>query len=632
MRSALAPGSTLGHYRILETLGEGGMGCVYLAEDLVLGRRAALKLIRAEDDSELMRQRLLREARAASALMHPNICTIYEAGVWEGEPFIAMQYVEGRPLTERSRQLSIDEILRVAAGVAEGLAEAHAHGIVHRDIKPQNIVVNERAVVILDFGLARSIEPQRDEQLTARDSVAGTAPYMSPEQLRHESLDGRSDVFSFGVMLYELFGGRRPFDRGSIVDTISAILREEPAPMSSRGIRAAALEALIFTMLRKRAADRPTAREIAGAIESIRRQADSGDAPTQMIGAEVTAALSRSVPPQTRTSSITNIDAEAAKLYLKARQLWKKRSPAGMRTAIALLQEAIEIEPEYARAYAALADAYTFLGFLQMTEPSAVFPKAEAAISRAIELDPQSAEAHASRGFVQTVYGWNPAAAEESFAEAIRLDPTLATAHHWRGLYLLARRRFDEADAALREASELDPLSPIFATACGFAPMYRGDAEGAIRVYRSVVESEPAFVPVHFYLGLALERCGRGDDAIAEFRTALEMGTADTEAAPALAHALARAGRGDEASAIVDRLRIAAKERFISPFFFAVAAMGARDVDGAIAALDEAVRIRAVRLSDVHLDHRFAPLRGDARFAHLLTRIGMDPEVRSLSS
>ena len=622
--SSILPGATISHYRIVEVLGEGGMGCVYLAEDLVLGRRAALKLIRAADDSDLMRQRLLREARAASALLHPNVCTIYEAGIWEGEPFIAMQYVDGAPLSETKRDLSTGAILRVAAGVAEGLAEAHRLGLVHRDIKPQNVMVSDRAVVILDFGLARTVDARQDEQLTANDSVAGTAPYMSPEQLRRESLDGRSDVFSFGVMLYELLAGHRPFDRNSVVDTIGAILRDEPAPIGMHGGAGAALEALVFRMLHKDARGRPAAAEVAREIEALRRQGDSGSMPTQVIGAQT---VRSAAPPLTTlrlTSSVVNVDPEAAKLYLRARELWKKRNPPAMRNAIVLLQQAIELEPEYARAYAALGDCYFFLGFLQVSSPDAVFPKAEAALARAIELEPSLAEAHASRGFLQTVYGWNAKAAEEALDEAIRLDDKLANAHHWRGLYLRTQRRFDEADAALRRASALDPLSPIIATACALVPMDRGDVDAAIRICRTVIESEPAFIPVHFYLGLALERRGRTAEAIAEYQTAVDMAAADAEATPALAHALFQAGRVEEAEAVVARLRNAAQERFISPFFFAVAALGAARHDETLDLLDEAVSMRAMRMYDLHLDHRFAPLREDARFLALLERVGME--------
>jgi DNA-binding winged helix-turn-helix (wHTH) protein/tetratricopeptide (TPR) repeat protein len=325
--------------------------------------------------------------------------------------------------------------------------------------------------------------------------------------------------------------------------------------------------------------------------------------------------------------SATGVDAEAAKLCARARQLWKKRSPEGMRTAIALLQDAIEIEPDYAPAHATLGDCFTFVGFLQQTPPMSVFPKAEAAIARALELDPGLAEAHGCRGFIETVYRWNPVAAREALAEAIRLDPGSAIVHHRLGMHLLAQRRFSEADAALRHAAVLDPLSPIFDTACGLPATARGDAETAIGIYRTVIESEPNFFPVHFYLGLALESAGRLDEAIAELRIAVDITPNETEALPALGHALARAGRADEAREIAERVRTAASHRFISPFFFAVLAMGVDDHETALERLSDAVDIRAMRMHDLHLDPRFAPLRSDERFTRLLQRIGVDPDV-----
>lgn len=321
------------------------------------------------------------------------------------------------------------------------------------------------------------------------------------------------------------------------------------------------------------------------------------------------------------------VDAEAEKLCARAVQLWKKRTPEAMRAAIGMLQEAIEREPSYAPAFALLGDCYLFIGFLQQSAPKSIYPKALAALDRALELDPEQAECHAARGFIESVYGWNPAAASEALTTAIRLNPRLAIAHHRLGFHLLSQRRFDEAEKALRHAAALDPLSPILATACGLPAMARGDAEQASIVYRTVIESEPAFFPVHLYLGLALEASGRLEEAIENFRLAVSVAQSETEALPALGHALARAGREDEALQIAEQLRYAATHRFISPFFFAVVAMGLSDHDQVFESLSEAVAIRAARMSDLHLDPRFAPLHGDARFARLLTEIGTDPEA-----
>ncbi len=216
-------GEVISHYCIVAKLGRGGMGEVYLAEDKQLGRKVAIKFLPAEvATNENARQRQLREAQTAATLDHPNICAIYEVGQEGGYSFIVLQYIEGETLAARlKRQLpDLREALAIAAQVADALNEAHARGIIHRDIKPENIMLTTRGQVkVLDFGLAKTV---RDPGLVEPDAetgtllsipgmMLGTVPYMSPEQVRGEDLDCRSDIFSFGIVLYELLSGRRPF-------------------------------------------------------------------------------------------------------------------------------------------------------------------------------------------------------------------------------------------------------------------------------------------------------------------------------------------------------------------------------------------------------------------------------------
>jgi serine/threonine-protein kinase len=228
----------LGHYTIVSLLGAGGMGEVYLADDPRLGRRVAIKVLPDSGSDGDARRRMLREARAVAALDHPNVCTIYEVGEHEGRPYIVMQYIEGETLFERLQQgqMSLAECLDVGMQVAAALDEAHSRGIVHRDVKPPNIILTPRGLVkVLDFGLAKfseSTDRPNDLTMSKPGAVTGTAPYMSPEQLRSAPIDGRSDIFSLGVVLYEMAAGRRPFDRDSAVTTITAILFEEPAPLA----------------------------------------------------------------------------------------------------------------------------------------------------------------------------------------------------------------------------------------------------------------------------------------------------------------------------------------------------------------------------------------------------------------
>ncbi len=237
-------GETVSHFRVIEKIGEGGMGEVYLAQDTSLNRKAALKFLSLElSEDAVAHARLLREARSAAALDHPYICSIFEIGVHDERSFIAMEYVEGRTLKEKlgDGPLPLDEALRITSEISEALEKAHSEGIVHRDLKPSNVMLTtDGHVKVLDFGVAKRLHPRSHQgsedaaltTLTPEGALIGTLAYMSPEQLRGDDLDGRSDIFSLGIVCYEMLAGVHPFLRSGVVETASAILKEDPPPLA----------------------------------------------------------------------------------------------------------------------------------------------------------------------------------------------------------------------------------------------------------------------------------------------------------------------------------------------------------------------------------------------------------------
>src|SRR5215471_16172435 len=243
---ALTPGTKLGPYEIVAPLGAGGMGEVYRARDTRLERTVAIKILPPHLSSDPVRkQRFEREAKIISSLNHPHICVLYDIGSQDGVDYLVMECLEGQTLARRLEKgpLSLDQVLQYGAQIAGALDRAHRSGVVHRDLKPGNIMLTPVGAKLLDFGLAKPAPPmaslatltatKNDSPLTEEGTVVGTFQYMSPEQVEGKDLDSRSDIFSLGAVLYEMLTGQRAFQGKSQLTVASAILEKEPAPVSS---------------------------------------------------------------------------------------------------------------------------------------------------------------------------------------------------------------------------------------------------------------------------------------------------------------------------------------------------------------------------------------------------------------
>ena len=444
-------GRTVSHYQVLSLLGAGGMGEVYLARDSRLDRTVAVKILPGElaADPERM-QRFAREAKAASALNHPNVATIYDVGESDGIRFIVMEHVEGETIAVRmGRPLTPSEVVDVAVQVADALDVAHAKGITHRDIKPANLMLTHRGQVkVLDFGVAKvngseEVRPHGDwtvEPVTAVGSVVGSGPYMSPEQVVGGDVDPRSDVFSLGVVIYQMATGQLPFSGSTRAELTDHILHAPPEPMMQlTPALPPELERVTLKCLDKRRDDRyQSARELLTDLWPLKRQLDAnatGAVPDAVrfefmrrAGSHRSAAALKLAFADDASITDASRPSEASELVARGWAHLRSGSFFELSDAVSAFQAATVIDPTFAAAWSGLAHAKVASAANRNVLVEA-YGDARAAALRALALDDASPDAHAALGEVMFAAEWDWIAAERSFQRALALDPNHAHAY-----------------------------------------------------------------------------------------------------------------------------------------------------------------------------------------------------------
>ncbi len=820
----LETGKCFGHYEIIRQIGAGGMGEIYLAKDKKLDRQVAVKILNEQfSRHESNLERFVSEAKAASALNHPNILTIYEFGEADDAHYIVSEFINGKTLREifKEKPLKLSQVLDISIQIAGALCTAHEAHLVHRDIKPENIMIRPDGYVkILDFGLAKLVERKNKSILGLEDSTAqqnqtakgvilGTVNYMSPEQAKGERVNERTDIFSFGVLLYEMIADRTPFAGDSVSETFANLINAEPPPLSrfAEGVPDE-LQRIISKMLRKNADERyQTMKGLLADLKDLREnlkldeklgyahrqsnrateilQATTGDAKLQtnetqntlsqqikrhkplaafailtlLVGAiglgyyfpsanktasgadgkksiavlpvqpintanrdeiyevgiadsliiklglmkgfvvrplsatrkyadvnqdplaagkeqrvdyvlasnyqisggriRITAQLFNVATGQIEETYKSEKDAgdvfamqdavagevgnilagrfavvsssptakrgttneEAYRLYLQGINLTARRSVADAKKAVEYFEQAIRLDPNFARAYSGMAYAYRALGSLGGGLPREQFEKARAAVNRALELDPNLAEAYAVRGDLKHKTEWDVVGAEKDLLRAIELEPNSDLAHGIYADLLIETGRFDPGFAEIETALEIAPDSLINQRNRGRFLYYARRYDEAILQLKRVLEVDKNFRTARGWLLFSYEMKG---DYAAAYETLTEtVKQTNPENLEIYQKAYAAAGWQGVRRKNLELSKLNEQQPGSNLFDIARSCALLGDKEQAFEYLNKAIEKRQSQLNMLKVEPTFDSLRGDPRFDELLRRVGL---------
>ena len=662
-------GQRIGSYLVRGPLAPGGMGVVYRAHDPKLDRPVVLKLLPPHlEADDRAKKRLVHEARAISALDHPNICSIYEIGETDdGQLFLAMAFYDGETLKERiaAGAGAVEETISIARQIVHALEAAHRRNIVHRDIKPSNVMLTREGLVkMLDFGIAKV----HDSDLTKEGTALGTVAYMSPEQTVGTDVGPESDIWSFGVVLYEMLTGRRPFAGLNDQAVIYAIRHDEPAPL--RDIQPeipTAIAKIAHRCLRKHPADRyPSASELLNDLSNLERNGSAPDSgnlrnrkrlalsasvalmavlfvvltmngfriPGQAPDGGIDAARSIGASSDDRgaanfVAGNDQYDRDAYELYLKGRYFVGKMERASLEKARSYFQQALDHDPTYAPAWSGLADAYDLLSGIGVMTPAEAYPRIRVAAENALAIDPQLAEAHASLGFSLSMYFWDTPLALHHLRRAIELNPQYARARRFYAAELRNHGRFEEALSEVRLAQQLDPFDEPAWIEEIIILYLSGRHDEAVATAELLLEREQGYSYVQIFVALANIQQAKFEEALAVL-DAFDGARVQPDALCLRGYIYAVTDRGFEALRILDELdKQAGTDPAHLAFSRAVVYLAMGEQDMAFDALDQAATSRDWRMRLLRVEPLFEPLHSDSRFSDLLEKVGLREDVGS---